>query len=196
MAEAETTQAVRFGRTVVQPAAGELVDQSVQAIVYAANSRGVMGAGPAGSVRLVGGLEIEREAMESAPFDLGTAFVTGSGRLADRGIEAVIHAVVAPHLGEVAEVPEVRRALAAALRIADARRYHSFALPILGLRADATAGERTDVVEAIVDEFVAHLRRGGSRLESVVVVSRFDDDLAMIMDSLGRARQRSWTNLP
>jgi O-acetyl-ADP-ribose deacetylase (regulator of RNase III) len=169
MAEAETTQVVRFGRTVVQPAVGELVDQPVQAIVYAANSRGVMGAGPAGSVRLVGGPEIEREAMEAAPFDLGTAFVTGSGRLADRGIEAVIHAVVAPHLGETAEVPEIRRALAAALRFADARRFRSLALPLLGLRADATPGERADIVEAIVDEFVAHLRRGNSRLESVVV---------------------------
>lgn len=196
MADAETTQAVRFGRTVVQPVAGELIDQPVQAIVYAANCRGVMGAGPAGSVRLVGGLEIEREAMEGAPFDLGTAYLTGSGCLAERGIEAVIHAVVAPHLGEVAEVPEVRRALAAALRIADARRYRSLALPILGLRADATPGERTDVVEAIVDEFVAHLRRGGSRLESVVVVSRFEDDLAMIMDSFAQARRRSWTSQP
>jgi O-acetyl-ADP-ribose deacetylase (regulator of RNase III) len=196
MAEAETTQAVRFGRTVVQPAAGELVDQPVQAIVHAANSRGVMGAGPAGSVRLVGGPEIERQAMEGAPFDLGTAFLTGSGRLADRGIAAIIHAVVAPHLGETAEVPDVRRALAAALRIADEHRFRTLALPLLGLRADATAGERTDLVEAIADEFVAHLRRGDTRLESVVVVSRFDDDLAMMMDTLSRARQRSWTNPP
>src|SRR5207237_1177444 len=151
MAEAETTQAVRFGRTVVQPATGELVDQAVQAIVYAANSRGVMGAGPAGSLRLVGGPEIEREAMESAPFDLGTAVLTGPGRLAERGIEAVIHAVVTPHLGDVAEVPDVRRALAAALRLVDGRRFHGLALPILGLRADATPAERTDLVEAIVD---------------------------------------------
>jgi O-acetyl-ADP-ribose deacetylase (regulator of RNase III) len=134
--------------------------------------------------------------MEAAPFDLGTAFLTGSGRLAERGIEAVIHAIVAPHLGETAEVPEVRRALAAALRIADENRYRSLALPLLGLRAEATAGERTDLVEALVDEFVAHLRRAGSRLESVVFVSRFEDDLAMMMDSLSRARQRSWTNQP
>jgi O-acetyl-ADP-ribose deacetylase (regulator of RNase III) len=194
MAEAETRQAVRFGRTVVHPAVGDLVDQSVQAIVYAANSRGVMGAGPPGSVRLAGGQEIEREAMEAAPFDLGTALVTGSGRLVERGIEAVIHAVVAPHLGEAAELPEVRRALAASLRAADTHRYRSLAIPLLGLRSEATVGERADVVEAIVDELVAHLRRGGSRLESVVIVSRFDDDIMMIMDRLARARQRSWMN--
>lgn len=194
MAEAETTQSVRFGRTVVYPAAGELVDQPVQAIVYTANSRGVMGAGPAGSVRQAGGQEIEREAMEAAPFDLGTAHLTGSGRLADRGIEAVLHAVVTPHLGDWAELVEVRRALTAALRLADARRYHSLALPLLGVRSEATVGERTEVVDAIVEELVAHLRRGGSRLESVVIVSRFEDDLAIILDRLTRARQRSWTN--
>ena len=194
MAETETTRAVRFGRTVVHPATGDLIDQPVQAIVYAANSRGVMGAGPSGSVRLVGGQEIEREAMEAAPFDLGTAFVTGPGRLAERGIEAIIHAVVAPLLGESAELPEVRRALEASLREVDARRYHSLAMPLLGVRAEATIAERTDIVEALVEELVAHLRRGGSRLESVIIVSRFADDLAMILDTLARARQRSWTN--
>ena len=194
MTETETTRGVRFGRTVVHAAAGDLVDQPVQAIVYAANTRGVMGAGPAGSVRLVGGPDIEREAMEAAPFDLGTAIVTGSGRLTERGIEAVIHAVVAPLLGEPAELAEVRRALAAALRAADARRFHSLALPLLGLRSDATPGERADTVDAIVDEFVAHIRRGGSRLETVILVTRFEDDLAIIVDSLTRARQRSWTN--
>jgi O-acetyl-ADP-ribose deacetylase (regulator of RNase III) len=196
MAVAEPTQAVRFGRTVVHPAAGDLIDQAVQAIIYAANIRGVMGAGPAGSVRLAGGQEIEREAMEAAPFDLGTAFVTGSGRLADRGIESVVHAVVAPHLGEVAELVDVRRALEAALQAVDARRYHSLAIPLLGVRAEATVGERTEIIEAIVEELVAHLRRGGSRLESVVIVTRFADDLAIIMDSLSRARQRLWTNQP
>ncbi|MEA2510713.1 MAG: O-acetyl-ADP-ribose deacetylase [Thermomicrobiales bacterium] len=195
MAEVEATQAVRFGRTVVRPVTGDLVDQPVQAIVYAANSRGVMGAGPAGAVRQAGGPEIEREAMAAAPFDLGTAIMTGSGRLAGRGLEAVIHAVVAPHLGDATELPEVRRALAAALRAADTRRFRSLAIPLLGSRSEATAAERAVTVEAIVEELVAHLRRADSRLESVLIVSRFDDDLAMIVDSLTRARQRSWTDL-
>jgi O-acetyl-ADP-ribose deacetylase len=193
MTEAESTRQVRFGRTVVRAATGDLVDQPVQAIVYAANSRGVMGAGPAGSVRSAGGAEIEREAMAAAPLELGTAIVTGSGRLAERGIEAVVHAVVAPVLGETAELPEVRRALAAALRLAETRRFRGLGIPLLGVRAEAAPDERAETVEAIVEELVAHLRRGGSRLETVVIVSRFDDDLATILGSLARARQRSWT---
>lgn len=194
MTQAHPSSDVRFGRTVVHAATGELVDQAVQAIIYAANSRGVMGAGPAGSLRLAGGQEIEREAMAAAPLDLGTAIVTGSGRLAERGIEAIVHAVVFPMLGEPAELEDVTRALAAALRTAENHRYRTLAIPLLGSRSDAPVDERAESVDAIVEELIAHLRRGNSRLESVVIVSRFDDDQAIIMESLTRARQRSWTN--
>lgn len=190
MIEAEP---ILFGRTQVRAAVGELVDQPVQAIVYAANARGLMGAGPPGSVRMAGGPEVEREAMAQAPLELGEAIVTTSGRLAERGIEAVIHAVVAPRLGDPAELPDVRRATAAALRLADARRFRSLALPLLGLSVEAARHDRELTIEAIVEEIVAHLRRGGSRLESIVIVSRFEDDLAAIEDALVRARQRLWT---
>ncbi|GIW03666.1 MAG: hypothetical protein KatS3mg059_0286 [Thermomicrobiales bacterium] len=193
MIEAEP---ILFGRTQVRAATGELVDQPVQAIVYAANARGLMGAGPPGSVRMAGGPEVEREAMAQAPLELGEAIVTTSGRLAERGIEAVIHAVVAPRLGDPAELPEVRRATAAALRLADARRFRSLALPLLGLSVEATPHDRETTIDAIVEEIVAHVRRGGSRLESIVIVSRFEDDLAAIEDALVRARQRLWTGQP
>jgi O-acetyl-ADP-ribose deacetylase len=194
MTEADSTLTVRFGRTVIGPTTGELIDQPVQAILYAANPRGVMGAGPAGSVRHAGGQEIERELMAAAPLEIGTAFTTDSGRLIERGIEAVIHAVVAPHLGATAELPEVRRALTAALALADTRRFRSLAVPLLGVSTEATADERRETVEAIVEELVAHLRRGGSRCESIVIVTRFDDDMSMIVDTLKKARQRLWTN--
>lgn len=190
MIEAEP---ILFGRTQVRAAAGELIDQPVQAIVHAANVRGLMGAGPPGSVRMAAGPEVEREAMAQAPLELGEAIVTTSGRLAERGIEAVIHAVVAPQLGDPAELPEVRRATAAALRLADARRFRSVALPLIGLRAEATPHDRAVTIEAIVEAIVAHLRRENSRIESIVIVSRFDDDLATIEDALVRARQHLWT---
>lgn len=190
MIEAEP---ILFGRTQVRAAYGELIDQPVQAIVHAANVRGLMGAGPPGSVRMAAGPEVEREAMAQAPLELGEAIVTTPGRLVERGIEAVIHAVVAPRLGDPAELPEVRRATAAALRLADARRFRSVALPLLGLSAEATQHDRAVTIEAIVEAIVAHLRRENSRLESIVIVSRFEDDLATIEDALVRARQRLWT---
>ena len=189
MADAEM---IMFGRTAVRAAVGELVDQPVQAIVYAANTRGLMGAGPPGSVRMAGGPEIEREAMARAPLELGQAIVTTSGRLAERGIEAVIHAVVSPHLGDPAELPDVRRALVSRLQLADDRRFRSLAIPLLGLSAEATPHDREVTIETIVDEVVAHLRRGPTRLETIIIVSRFADDLVAIEGALHRARQRSW----
>ena len=70
-----------FGRTLLRAVVGEVVDQPVEAIVYLANSRGMMEAGSAKSIRLIGGAGVEREAMALAPHRLGSIFVTGSGRL-------------------------------------------------------------------------------------------------------------------
>src|SRR4051794_12656643 len=104
MSSQSPSQGVRFGRTLLIAGAGEVIDQPAQAVVYAANQRGVMGAGPAGSIRSTGGPEVEREAMARAPLELGTAIMTGSGHLAERGISAVLHAVVIPSLGESARL--------------------------------------------------------------------------------------------
>src|SRR5215216_4455857 len=112
------SQGTRFGRTLLVAGAGEVIDQPVQAVVYAANQRGVMGAGPAGSIRSAGGAEVEREAMAHAPIDLGTAVLTGSGHLEERGITAVIHASVTPSLGESAKLGTIERAVTATLRAA------------------------------------------------------------------------------
>src|SRR3954469_18203245 len=158
MTDSEPSNEVRFGRAVVRVTAGELIEQPVEAIVYAANSRGVMGAGPAGAVRSAGGPEIEREVMAAAPLNLGTVFVTGAGKLDQRGIQAVLHAVVAPHLGDPVEIDDVRRALGAALRAVEIRKFRSIAIPLLGLRAEATNDERQDTVDTIVEELVSHFR--------------------------------------
>src|SRR5262245_54723709 len=85
MSSGTPSQGTRFGRTLLVAGAGEVIDQPVQAVVYAANQRGVMGAGPAGSIRTAGGAEVEREAMAHAPIDLGTAVLTTSGHLEERG---------------------------------------------------------------------------------------------------------------
>lgn len=89
-----------FGRVAVRAATGEIIDQPVEAIVYAANGRGMMDAGSPGSIRLAGGAEIEREAMTLAPHRTGTVFITGPGRLKARGIEFIFHLVLSGMLGE------------------------------------------------------------------------------------------------
>jgi len=193
MSSGAPSQGVRFGRTLLSTGVGEVIDQPVQAVVYAANKRGVMGAGPAGSIRTAGGPEVEREAMAHAPLELGTAVSTTSGHLEERGITAVLHAVVVPSLGESARLGTVERAVTATLRLADRGKIKSVAMPLLGSSADALEQERRAAAEEVVDSTVAYLRRESSRLERIVVVSRFEDDVAMVNEVIQRARDRMWS---
>lgn len=194
MADAESSSEIRFGRTRIDAVVGELVDQSVQAIVSSANSRGVMGAGSASSIRFAGGAEVERAAMELAPIELGKAVVTSSGRLGERGIEAIIHAVIVPNLGDVPRTTIVHRALESALLAATEHRLHSMAMPLLGVSAEAPMEARAEACRGLVDVVVKYVRRPATRIDRVVIVTRFEDDRASVLEAISRARQRLWTS--
>jgi len=182
-----------FGRMRIATTLGETVDQPVQAVIYPANSRGVMGTGAISAVRSSAGLDVEREAMSYAPIEPGTAIVTTSGRLAERGIEAIVHAVVTEQLGQRIERSTVRRAISSALRLADEHRYRTIAMPLMGISADDSVDARTQMIEAQLDEAVAHTRRSTTRVEQLIIVARFEDDLPIVADVLARTRERRWT---
>ncbi|MEZ4507732.1 MAG: hypothetical protein R2848_18210 [Thermomicrobiales bacterium] len=61
MPETIDTHQARFGRMRIVTTLGETVDQPVQAVIYPANSRGVMGTGAISAVRSSAGLDVERE---------------------------------------------------------------------------------------------------------------------------------------
>ncbi|HZD73617.1 MAG TPA: macro domain-containing protein, partial [Actinomycetota bacterium] len=71
---------------------GDLTELEVDAIVNAANNQGWLGSGVAGAVRRAAGDEVEREAVAQAPWPVGDAVRTGPGKLARRGVKAVLHA--------------------------------------------------------------------------------------------------------
>ena len=183
----------RFGLTIVSVTAGELVDQPVEALIVAGNTRGLLGAGPAGSLRSAAGPGPEREAREHAPYDLGTVFVTGPGELAGRGVVSLIHAVISAGLGEAARPSAIPTALAAALDRSRAARHRSIALPIVGARAGSPLEDLVAAAEVVIQALVAHLRAEGSRPERAILVSRFDDDLPHLAALVARARERLWT---
>lgn len=197
--EADDRPGYRFGRTVVVVTTGDLLGQNAEAIVIAANRRGVMGAlaspGLSG-LRSLGGSEIEREAMRLAPLNLGTAIVTGASGLEERGIVAVIHAVVHPALGERARVEHVRRAVPAALMAASHHRLRTVAMPLLGVEALAARADVEMMATALVDELVGSLRRSVPRLDVVIVVCRFTEQATTVETALARARERVWTRIP
>lgn len=69
---------------------GDICDLEIDVIVSAANPSLWMATGVAGAIKRAGGDEIEFAAVRQGPVELGSAVVTGAGRLAAR---AIIHAV-------------------------------------------------------------------------------------------------------
>jgi O-acetyl-ADP-ribose deacetylase (regulator of RNase III) len=188
----------RFGRTVVSVALGDLLSQDAEAIVVAANRRGVLGplATPGlTGLRSLGGSEIEREAMAHAPLDLGTAVVTGASGLEERGIQAVVHAVVHPALGERARIEHVRRAVPAVLQAASRSKLRTLTMPLLGVESLAAKADVDAMVATLVDELVTSLRRSMPRVDRVTIVCRFSEHATAVELALARARERVWLRL-
>jgi len=199
MNEVDASPEFRFGRTVVSVTVGDLLGQDAGAIVVAANRRGVLGplATPGLSgLRTLGGSEIEREAMSLAPLDLGTAVVTGASGLEERGIRAVIHAVVHPALGERAKIEHVRRAVPVALAAGSKSRVRTVAMPLLGVESLAAKSDVDAMVAALVEELVGGLRRSIQKLDRVTIVCRFTEHADSVEAALARARERVWTRVP
>jgi len=189
----------RFGRTIVSVAVGDLLGQEAEGIVVAANRRGVLGplATPGLSgLRSLGGSEIEREAMSLAPLELGMAVMTGASGLEERGIRAVVHAVIHPALGERARVEDVRRAVPAALTAASKSRLRTVAMPLLGVESLAEKADVDAMVAAVVDELVGSLRRAIPRINGLTIVCRFAEHADAVEAALAKARERVWTRVP
>ena len=185
---------VRFGRTVLTAAAGELVDQPVEAILVAGNQRAMFAAGAAGTLWSAAGEEVERELRRHAPLDIGAAVATGAGRLTERGVHTIVHAIIAPGLGERPKPRQIPHALAQAFDQAAERRARSIAVPILGISFDAEGEERAAAAWVVIEALVQHLRTRPNRLERAILVSRFEDDLAPLQAMIARARDRLWTH--
>lgn len=183
---------VRFGRTLVIPSSDSIFEHVVDAIVTPANRRGVMGVGAAGLVRLRGGAEIEREAMAMAPLLMGSAVVTTSGKLADHGAKAVIHAVISDALGAPTREDIVRKATTSALQAADRQRLRSIALPALGSGPGTGRFSSDRVFLMMIEEIVAHLRRFTSRLDRIVLVCRDQREVRDLEHALIEARRLWW----
>jgi O-acetyl-ADP-ribose deacetylase (regulator of RNase III) len=107
---------------------GDITSLKVDAIANAANDHLWMGAGVAGAIKRAGGEEIEREAVQQGPIEVGEAVATTAGRLPARW---VIHgAVMGQDLQTNADL--VRRTTESCLRAADELGAESIALPAFG----------------------------------------------------------------
>jgi O-acetyl-ADP-ribose deacetylase (regulator of RNase III) len=107
---------------------GDITEQEVDAIVNAANSRLLLGAGVAGAIRDKGGPSIQRECDETGPIPLGEAAVTSAGSLP---AHCVIHAAgMTP--GGRADAASVRSSLRRSFELASERGCRTIACPAIG----------------------------------------------------------------
>ena len=139
------------GRIVL--AEGDITSHEVDAIVNAANSQLVLGAGVAGAIREKGGPSIQAECDAHGPVEVGGAAVTGAGELPAR---FVIHAAGMPPGGQATE-ESIRQALTKSLELADEKGCRSVAVPAIGAGIGGFSPQRC--AEVLIEVARAHLAK-------------------------------------
>lgn len=139
---------------------GDLTAQEVDAIVNAANSALVLGAGVAGAIRARGGPTIQAECDAIGPIEVGGAAITGAGALPARH---VIHAATMAPGGSASE-ESVRAAMRSALALAAERGLRRIAVPALGAGIAGFPMQRC--AEILIEEARRHLA-GSTSLEEI-----------------------------
>jgi O-acetyl-ADP-ribose deacetylase (regulator of RNase III) len=139
---------------------GDISEASVDAIVNAANSDLVLGAGVAGAIRQKGGPTIQEECDRQGSIAVGEAAITGAGDLPAR---FVIHAAGMAPGGEASEA-SVRGSMRASLALAHEQRCHTVAVPAIGAGIAGFPMQRC--AEVLIEEARRHLD-GETSLEEI-----------------------------
>ena len=146
------------GRIVLRE--GDLAAERADAIVNAANSALLLGAGVAGAIAARGGPEIQAECNRHGPIAVGDAAITGAGRLDAR---YVIHAASMPPGGRATE-ESVRSSFRKSLGLAREHACRSVAVPAIGAGIAGFPLQRC--AEILLEESRAHLE-GETTLEEI-----------------------------
>ncbi|MGD8719694.1 MAG: macro domain-containing protein [Candidatus Zixiibacteriota bacterium] len=161
-----------IGETVLEMETGDLTAWRGDAIVNAANTSMVMGAGVAGAIAKRAGSTVQKEALEKAPVGLGAVARTRGGLLPAK---FVIHAAV---MGDdrKTDADIIGRATTAALADAESIGLKSIAFPALGTGVGGMPyGEAARAMLASAAGYLAG--REIPRLQRVVFVL-YDDEAA------------------
>lgn len=107
---------------------GDITEQETEAIVNAANTDLILGAGVAGAIRTKGGPAIEEECERKGPIPLGEAAMTTGGNLKAR---FVIHAA-SMSFSQTTTEKSLRDSTKNSLLRADENKIESVAFPAIG----------------------------------------------------------------
>ncbi len=145
-------------------AQGDITEETTDAIVNAANTELMLGAGVAGAIRRKGGPRVQQECSKIGPIALGEAAVTTGGNLRAKH---VIHAASMGLGGPLTTAESLGASVRNSLRRAEERGLKSISFPAIGT---GVAGFPVDECARImIREISAHLR-AGSALETVRIV--------------------------
>ncbi|MDP8206632.1 MAG: macro domain-containing protein [Candidatus Electryonea clarkiae] len=106
---------------------GDITEESVDAIVNAANTNLLHGGGVAGAIVRKGGDSIQEESNRVAPVVVGNAAITGAGKLLAK---YVIHAV-GPRWGEGDEDSKLAGAVRSSILLANDKELKSISMPAI-----------------------------------------------------------------
>ncbi len=140
-------------RTRIVTRQGDLTESDCEAVVNAANTGLILGAGVAGAIRTRGGPQIQAECDKIGPIGLGEAAVTTGGNLKAR---YVIHAA-GMHLGQRASERSLRDATRNSLRRATEKGIRSVAFPAIGTGVAGFPIKRC--AEVMLEEIGDYLKR-------------------------------------
>ena len=161
---------------------GDIAEQSADALVNAAGTSLEMGSGVAGALRRGAGEEINEEATEKGPIDLGAAAATDAY---DLNADHVIHAAAMPHYGDGQATEEsIRDATRNALETADDLQCRSVVMPALGC---GVAGFDLETGAEIIGEEIREYE--SDHLEEVRFIAYSDDEYDTIHAATGKATE-------
>ena len=166
-----------MGRIVLKE--GDITAESVDAIVNAANSRLLLGAGVAGAIRAKGGPQVQAECDAHGPIPVGAAALTGAGDLDAR---FVIHAASMPPGGQANEI-SVRTSLRRSLELAAEQGCRTVAVPAIGAGVAGVPLQRS--AEILLDEARRHLA-GATPIEEIRFVL-FGEQAYRVFESVNDA---------
>ena len=152
---------------------GDIAAQSADVLVNAAGTSLRMGSGVAGALRRRAGEEINEEAMENGPIELGAVAVTDAY---DLDADYVIHAAAMPHYGDgQATAESIRDATQNTLETADELGCQSLVIPALGCGvAGFDLADGAEIIGETIDAYEP------ASLEDVRVIAYSDDEYETI----------------
>jgi O-acetyl-ADP-ribose deacetylase (regulator of RNase III) len=166
---------LRINKTILEIIECNVIDQSTDAIVNAANTELQLGEGVAGAIRRRGGPKIQEECNKLGGIRVGDAIITSGGNLAAK---YVIHAVGPIH-GDDHEDEKLKDATLNSLKLADKNRLKSIAFPAISTGIFGFPKDRCATI--MLSTSIAYLE-GPTGLKKVVFCL-FDRDTQNIFES-------------